>query len=57
MYADRKDYAIDTYIFWVEVFILKNATGKYRFKEVALFVFNELCLPTSNALCERIFSH
>ena len=47
---------IDTYEFWAAVFDKKNASRQYAFGELALFAFNVLVLPTSNASAERVFS-
>ncbi|KAL7295755.1 hypothetical protein TKK_0011098 [Trichogramma kaykai] len=44
------------YEFWSEVYNCKSAGGKYVYRELALFVFNALCLPSSNAVVEWVFS-
>jgi len=42
--------------FWNEILDNKNAAGKSEFHELATFALDVLCLPHSNADCERIFS-
>ncbi|XP_071567430.1 protein FAM200A-like [Temnothorax nylanderi] len=42
--------------FWNKILDNKNAAGKSEFHELATFALDILCLPHSNADCERIFS-
>lgn len=44
-------------VFWGHIYNYKNDdNGDFLFKNLAQFVLNLLCLPHSNAECERIFS-
>ncbi|KYN50097.1 hypothetical protein ALC62_00125, partial [Cyphomyrmex costatus] len=47
---------VDVDIFWNEVSNKKGAAEKSEFDELARFALDALCLPHSNADCERIFS-
>ena len=46
----------DAHKFWAEVFVFKNAGGKFIFRELAKFVLILLSLPSTNAVVERVFS-
>lgn len=43
-------------IFWKKVRNIKNAGDELMFKDLALFAFTLLSLPSSNAFVERVFS-
>ncbi|XP_031338145.1 uncharacterized protein LOC116167034 isoform X2 [Photinus pyralis] len=46
----------DTVEFWQKVITLKNAAGQLLYKDISLFAFALLTLPSSNAAVERSFS-
>jgi hypothetical protein len=47
---------VDAVSFWLDIYDKKDAAGNGRFKNIALFALNLLCLPFSNASVERVFS-
>lgn len=46
----------DTLKFWQKIITLKNASGDLLFKNISLYAFTLLSLPSSNASVERSFS-
>lgn len=42
--------------FWVEVGKISNSDGMLKYKNITSFSKSLLCIPVSNAACERIFS-
>jgi hypothetical protein len=42
--------------FWKKVVNPKNAAGDYMFRELALFAFKMLSVPSSNTVVKRSFS-
>ena len=43
-------------VFWGKIYACKNTIGLRVFENLSRFVLNILCLPHSNASCERVFS-
>ncbi|KNC20862.1 hypothetical protein FF38_13275 [Lucilia cuprina] len=43
-------------VFWSNVYCYKDSGGSKPFKDLAELVLNILCVPTSNACVERVFS-
>ncbi|XP_066589319.1 uncharacterized protein [Prorops nasuta] len=43
-------------VFWVKLLNYEDVMGLQKYKSLSQFVLNLLCLPHSNAECERLFS-
>ena len=46
----------DVGVFWSHLLNFINSLGIFEFKNVSQLVLNLICIPHSNAQCERIFS-
>lgn len=46
----------NSYTFWTKLYFFKDAGGSFFFRELSEFVLKVLCLPSSNAVVERVFS-
>ena len=47
----------DAVRFWINVYNVKSPMGQYKYKSFATVALILLAIPTSNADCERVFSH
>jgi hypothetical protein len=56
LHRELPDDSLQIDIFYNHILNIKNEGGEYLFKHLATFVLNILCLPHSNAECERVFS-
>lgn len=52
----KEDVLEKSYLFWPEIYKFKNSGGEFPFKDLAKYVLQILCLPSSNAVVERGFS-
>lgn len=43
--------------FWVNVYNMKSSMGAHKYRNLATVALRLLAIPTSNADCERVFSH
>jgi len=51
-----EDELSDSLKCWSKLYSFKDAGGTYIFRELSEFVLKLLCLPSSNAIVERVFS-
>jgi len=54
--SDIKDHLDKPDIFWFKLSCLKQMNGEVPFLNISNFALGVLCLPHSNADCQRIFS-
>ena len=47
----------DAVKFWINVYNMKSPMGDYKYRSLATVGLKLLAIPTSNADCERVFSH
>lgn len=51
-----EDELSDSLKFWSKLYSFKDSGSTYIFRELSEFVLKLLCLPSSNAIVERVFS-
>ena len=63
---EHREFAVDGSIdfsqadavkFWVNVYNMTSPMGEYKYRHLATVALKLLAIPTSNADCERAFSH